>query len=116
MVNGRYYNIYGETELRIGDWYHIALTFDGYYFRLYINGNEDSSKKVIGKFSPSSRKSNFFVGVESDGKDPDDEFFIGNIRNIEVFNKSLSKNEILNLMSNTNYKNQLGGLIQSWPQ
>ena len=61
MVTGKYHNICSQSKLETNNWYHIALTYDGNYFRLYVNGTEDASKKVTGKLSPSKRKSFFLL-------------------------------------------------------
>ena len=54
QVNGIYYNVYGATELFADEWAHVALTFDGVNFRLYLNGEEDGSLAVAGSITPLS--------------------------------------------------------------
>ncbi len=41
-------HINGITELEMGTWYHIALTYDGSFIKIYLNGLEDSSLPKTG--------------------------------------------------------------------
>ena len=38
---GQNYPVYGTTVLQNNVWYHAAVTFDGRYWRLYLNGVQD---------------------------------------------------------------------------
>jgi len=40
-VGGSLNTITGSTTLTNGNWYHLAMTFDGSNLRLYVNGKED---------------------------------------------------------------------------
>ncbi len=37
-TNGLSPGVYGTTELEMGEWYHIAGTYDGEFMKLYVNG------------------------------------------------------------------------------
>lgn len=69
-----------------GKWYHIALTWDSQYARLYVNGFEVDVKK-----NPAvpdlNEPSNFYLNRT----------FSGDLDEIMIFNKPLSYNKILKL-------------------
>jgi hypothetical protein len=39
--------LYGQTELKQGQWYHIAGTYDGKMVEMYIDGEPESAKGVL---------------------------------------------------------------------
>jgi len=41
-------HVNGISELEINEWYHIALTYDGSFVKIYLNGTEDGSKSKTG--------------------------------------------------------------------
>ncbi|MBT3691021.1 hypothetical protein HOG16_02130 [Candidatus Woesearchaeota archaeon] len=38
----------GNTDLDIGEWYHLAMTYDGEHIRVFVNGVEDGSIEKTG--------------------------------------------------------------------
>ena len=67
-VGGVYHNVYGTTPLAVDTWAHVALTYDGVDFRLYLNGVEDGSLPAAGTLDASL--GDLFIGAESDGGSP----------------------------------------------
>ena len=41
-------NLIGTTTLVADTWYHVAVTYDGSYIRLYLNGNEEDNEIETG--------------------------------------------------------------------
>jgi hypothetical protein len=41
--------IYSRGEAVVGDWFHMAITFDGQYLKKYLNGQETFSKDYSGQ-------------------------------------------------------------------
>jgi hypothetical protein len=79
-----------------GKWHHIALSFDGMKEVLYIDG-------VAVQEQPMSlfvKNSAVLIG----GSGAPDEIFSGYIANAQLFDKSLNKGEITNLMEETKPK------------
>lgn len=44
---GGYMVVGGATVLSAGSWVHIAVTYDGTYTRVYLNGSEDGSRNIL---------------------------------------------------------------------
>ncbi|MEI7620398.1 MAG: LamG-like jellyroll fold domain-containing protein [Candidatus Falkowbacteria bacterium] len=73
----------------IGAWYHLAMTYDGSMFRLYVNGSEASSTPMTGAIKVNNR----LVCIGSDcGLQ---KFFNGRIDEVAIYNRALSSAEIL---------------------
>ena len=79
-----------EGRPDLNTWYHLVLTYDGSYLRLYVNGTEVDNETVSGNLRVNSR--NIFIG--SDGGVQ--KFFNGIIDEVTIYNKAISANEILN--------------------
>ncbi|EGC39149.1 hypothetical protein DICPUDRAFT_27418 [Dictyostelium purpureum] len=82
-------------------WYHVAVVFDCNNFdvhknrvRFYINGNKDA---VYDNFTPTKKNRHpLVIGRTSNG--PDSHSFHGKLDNIMIFNKSLSQQDIKQLI------------------
>ncbi len=99
MVDGAFHNIYGQTLLPPDVWSHVAMTFDGTAFRLYVNGAEDAMLEVSGSLTPSPSSSLFFGG-DSGGTSPvSGRYFRGLIDEVLVLESALSEPEIADLMA-----------------
>ena len=95
MVDGVFHNVYGSTDLQLGVWTHIALTFDGSDLRLYLDGVEDGILAAPGDLSPAS--SRIFLGAESGGNDPEGDHYHGTIDEVLVFGRALNPQEVATL-------------------
>lgn len=47
--NGPFQKEIGANFETLGEWYHMALTYDGQYLRKYLNGNVVSSTQIVGQ-------------------------------------------------------------------
>ena len=91
---------YGKTELKKGEWYHIAGTYDGKNVEMYINGEPESKKGALdsggadwkpqwgGKITPGSPLQ-LKYGSES---------YTGGIDEVVLFNRALAEDEIKQLL------------------
>ena len=91
---------YGKTELKQGEWYHIAGTYDGKNVEMYINGEPESKKGALnsggaawkpqwgGPIQPGSTLQLKY------GPEP----YTGGIDEIVLFNRALAEDEIKQLL------------------
>jgi hypothetical protein len=98
-INGNTYYYSGYTDsvsytgVSLNTWFYIAGVFDGTNATLYVNGVAVSSAV---KSSWNTVQNNAQIGRQTNGS----EYWSGDIGDIEVYNRALSANEILN---NYNY-------------
>ncbi len=79
----------------VGEWYHVAFTYDSERFRFYVNGRlQPSAAKDLGAIR--SMKQAVMVG--SSGADsPRPQHFKGIIDEVRIYERALSEDEILAL-------------------
>lgn len=80
------------TQLTLGQWYHLAYTYDGSAQRIYIDGTENASSTLLG--------ATFLVDNFEIGRSEKDETFIldnSDIDELHVFDRALSTQEILDM-------------------
>ena len=88
-----------SVPTKIGQWMHVAGTFDGTTMRIYVNGIEMVSKKS--KFDQIKHGKNFFMGCIIGDPGAGDinlrrtAFFPGLIDSVRVHNRVLSEREII---------------------
>ncbi|HEU5172254.1 MAG TPA: LamG domain-containing protein, partial [Nitrososphaeraceae archaeon] len=79
-----------------GQWHHVVVTYDGSILRLYIDGSEVGSKSIKQSQGPDSTSENSLrIGANSAILD---NYFIGNIDEVGVWNGALTQPVILNLI------------------
>jgi LruC domain-containing protein len=79
----------------LGEWYHIALTYNGSVLKLFVNGQLTNTENVSGDLKVNSRP--FSIGSDNGGQ----KFFNGRIDEIKVFGAALSHTEIQAIYQNT---------------
>jgi Concanavalin A-like lectin/glucanases superfamily len=86
-----------DTIYNTGDWFFLCLTYDGYNFKGYINGQNICQDNVFGEsliyYSPGG------VSIGRDGDIPYN-YYEGKIDDICLFDRALSEQEIQNLYNN----------------
>lgn len=80
--------VYGPSTLPQNTWSHLAATYDGSVFRLYVNGNEVANAPVSGEIIQSDS------GLSIGGNTIWGEYFQGMIDEVRIYNRALSASEI----------------------
>ena len=94
----------GETESIEWDdgrpaldvWNHLAMTYDGDYLKLYINGQLCKSRAVTGELNQNDRT--FSIGSDNGNQ----KFFNGSIDDVRIYGSALSQTEIQFIFNNPN--------------
>ena len=77
-------------KLKLGEWNHVAATFDGKRMVLWINGREAASRKSALKSSDGGGQ--FTIGT---GGRPDLPKFKGSLDRVRVYQRAVSRKEVL---------------------
>jgi len=80
----------------LNTWYHLALTYDGTVFKMYVNGQLKNSMVVSGKLVVNSH--NLCIGSNNGSQ----KFFNGSIDEVKIFGSALDQTEI-----QTHFNNQV---------
>jgi hypothetical protein len=83
------------ADLPLNVWTHLAMTYDGSYIRLYINGELDSSYAQTGSISTTSNW--LAIGCKPTGREGGSgsyAYFNGIIDEVRIYNRALSQQEI----------------------
>jgi PKD repeat protein len=78
----------GKSQLPVNTWTHLAVTYNGQYQRLYVNGVEVAAQPQTGTMSISNG------ALRIGGTSIWSEFFKGRIDEIRIYNRALSATEI----------------------
>ena len=71
----------------LNTWYHIVLTYDGSFLRLYVNSIEEKSMAVSGPLK--TQTDSLIIGSTGTAK-----YFNGNIANVAVYQRALTPADI----------------------
>jgi len=78
------------NEIQMGEWNHVAQTFDGNTLKVYVNGKEECSAAGVGKIKTTSEP----VRIGNNNPDTSNFDFIGKIDEVGIHNYALSPSEI----------------------
>lgn len=86
--------LYGTKPFSLRKWHHVVITYNNDHLSFYLNGNMEN--KMVKNFKSTFLKDDsILVGSFSSAKNQ--RYFNGTIDDIEIFNKVLSGEEVLNL-------------------
>ena len=77
----------------LNQWVHIAFVFDKNEFRVFINGQRITTKKVVPNFSTANRQ-DWYLGKFSDSWYP----MNGALDEVRIYNRALSDDEVAGLV------------------
>jgi len=89
----------GTTILVVGQWYHLAGTYDGSNLRVYCNGIQEDSTPATGNMS--STTAPVRIGAGSGGLGTENPFD-GEIGHVAIWDKPLTDGEIKSLANGIN--------------
>ncbi len=78
----------GTASISLNAWTHLASTYDGASFKLYVNGSQVGSKAISGAIKASTNP--LTIG----GNSVWGEYFSGRIDEVRIYNRALSQAEI----------------------
>ncbi|HLF51898.1 LamG-like jellyroll fold domain-containing protein [Flavobacterium sp.] len=78
-------------------WYHIAVTFDGTNYKLYIDGILDNTTASV--VNPTSNTVDFILGAMSQNTDTPYNYYNGYADELRMWNVSLTANQIRQMMN-----------------
>ena len=85
--------LYGVTLVDDGQWHHVAASYDGTTFYLYVDGELDASQPSTGQITVSGYP--LYIG---DNSDQTGRHWNGLIDDVMIFNRALSQEEIQIIM------------------
>ena len=86
--NGAWNTVVGATSLSLNTWYFAAVTYSNSTgWKLYLNGREDGTSASATSFNGNQE---IVIGAYSSGNN-----FTGRISNIQVYNRALTAQEVL---------------------
>ena len=95
-------------SLTLGDWHHLAGTYDGKKFALYIDGSLAASTSRTGLIATNT--TNLYIGNNKLGDHP----FSGDLREVRIWNRALSAAEVNSQMNKALAGNE-AGLVAYYP-
>jgi hypothetical protein len=101
LDNGQSIYLESSTGLRINQWYHVALSFDGQNLALFLNGQRIGLKSAPGKFHMKKPKNFRLYSQPAIGRaiGIGGESFIGIIDDVFIYSRALNGAEIKALIN-----------------
>lgn len=99
--NGAYSVVTASVTGLSAGWHHFAMTYDGRYNRLYVDGALAASDDAGGTYQLQYAFGNaFIIGAEAgQSGTPVGEYYAGNLDEVSVWSRALCQSEVQKLMS-----------------
>lgn len=98
--------LFAPSELTPNTWSHLAATYDGANFILYVNGGQVASRPQTGSIQPST-------GLLTLGGDPTfGQYWTGLIDEVRIYNRALSSGELQEDLSAPGVCGIMGGSLR----
>jgi hypothetical protein len=85
-----------RADTTIGEWHHVAATYDGDVMQIYHDGELAAETSGAGILLDQSRA--LTIGARSDSGGPAGGFFNGSIDDVRIYDKVLTQEEVLQAM------------------
>lgn len=82
------HELFSNSRIAKNKWYHVSMVYNTTDLSIYINGKLDASEAASGQIVATSI--NTFIGVEETSR-----FFNGSIDEVAIYNRALTKQELL---------------------
>lgn len=92
-ATGGNHPIVGKTAVPWGEWHHVAATYDGSTWRLYLDGKLDAQKQVNATPRADSIQ-HFGIGATFDSSGAPRGAFAGAMDEVRVWNRALSEQDL----------------------
>src|SRR5687768_4018865 len=93
MASGANHPIYGKTAIRRGEWHHVAATYDGTTWRLFVDGKLDAERAANATPRADSVHA-FALGSAINSMGEPRGFLHGSLDEVRVWNLARSPEEI----------------------
>lgn len=110
-VDGGNHPVVGKTEVMIGEWHHVAATYDGATWRLYLDGRLDAQRTVNATPRADSIQ-HFGIGTAYDSKGAPLGHLHGAVAEARVWNFARTEDEVRGSMNQR--VEQAVGLVGRW--
>ncbi|MBL9105226.1 MAG: hypothetical protein JNL82_30045 [Myxococcales bacterium] len=101
MESGANHPVHGKTAVTWGVWHHVAATYDGAAWRLYLDGALDGEADTAGAVPRHDTIQHFGLGAAYDSEGTPAGGFVGAIDEVRVYSKALGEPEIQATMTST---------------
>jgi len=88
----------GNTAINLNQWYHVMVTYDQSYQRMYVNGVQVYSAALTGAIG-NTYANDLRIGARNAPGSPTS-VFKGYIARVEIYNVALSSTEVLQVFNN----------------
>ncbi len=89
--------VFANQTMTMNRWYHVAVTFDGDKYQLYIDGFPVNNATI--GFTPSSNVNKALIGAMDRSIAQPTNFFSGGIDEVRIWNTSLTLTQIREMMN-----------------
>lgn len=94
-INGEYHQVSSSTIVENNKKYNVALTYDGYVLKLYVNGSLESATLALGTIGASLDSTPFALGTNPGPSSTSNvNYFTGKIYNAAIHDVALSADQI----------------------
>lgn len=97
QTNGKNHPVVGKTEIALGEWHHVAATYDGAVWRLYLDGRLDG-QRVVDAAPRADSIQHFGIGTAYDSKGAPAGHLHGAVAEVRVWSFARSEAEIRDAM------------------
>lgn len=94
MASGANHPVIGRTAVGREEWHHVAVTYDGTTWRLYVDGALDVEKRVDATPRADSIQ-HFGIGTTYDSEGAPRGHFAGAIDEVRVFDRARTRDELI---------------------